>query len=131
VEYATAQEDEILTEDYLRKLEEDFVTAQYFIKPLTGIDDPLTKLVALLLLNETDRVFTIPLVQAVAARAGHQVSHERVLEICNDLVINNVLAWNGGSFRIASEGLHLYAHRMGFLETALAEARHNAGTSRG
>jgi hypothetical protein len=106
----------------LETLKWDFMLAQYYINPFCDMKDPQLRAVGLSLLRHTGRNFSIVDVQRIAARAGLRLDYVRVREICNDLLINNVLVWNNGSFRIANEGLYFYANEMGFLDTALKEA---------
>ncbi|MCI0489898.1 MAG: hypothetical protein L0229_25175 [Blastocatellia bacterium] len=129
VELVLDKETDTISPQHVEKIKGDFVTAQYFIKPLNDLEDPETRLVGLSLLKEDYKEFSVTTVMAVADRAGLSLEHKRALEICNDLVINNVLAWNDGSFRIANEGLYFYAHKMGYLDGALKEA-HRAIKSR-
>jgi len=121
-ELAIEQNSETISMQHIEMLRWDFVTAQYFIKPLNDLEDPEVRLIGLSLLKEHSSEFSIPFVQTVAARAGLTISHTRANEVCNDLVINNVLAWSEGSYRISNEGLYYYAREMGFLDSALEES---------
>jgi hypothetical protein len=103
----------------LEKVEGNFMTAQYFIKPINDLEDAEARLIALLLLKENYREFSVPLIQSLASKAGFELGYKRTFEICNDLVINNVLAWKNSSFCIANEGLHLYARKVGYLGNVL------------
>jgi hypothetical protein len=105
-------------------LQADFVTAQYFVKPLNDLEDSEARLIGLSLLKEYRREYSIPLVQEISSRLGIDLDHKRATEICNDLVINNILAWKGSAYRIANEGLYLYARDMGYLSSALGELKH-------
>ncbi len=109
---------------HVETLHADFVTAQYFVKPLNDLKDAEARLVGLSLLKEYRREYSIPLVQEILERNGISIDHMRATEICNDLVINNVLAWQWPSaYRIANEGLYLYARDMGYLTNALEDAK--------
>lgn len=129
VESAIKKELGRLSQDDIEELEGDFVVAQYFIKPLRDIDDPVSRLVGLWMLKNGHGELTVLDAQGIATQSGIALDHNRALEICNDLVINNVLAWDGGHFRIANEGLYLYAKRMGFLDAALRDAQEEARSS--
>lgn len=106
----------------LEALKWDFMLAQYFINPFCDMKDAELRAVGLSLLRSTDQHFSILSVQKIAKGAGLKLDYVRVREICNDLLINNVLAWQNGVFRIANEGLYFYANEMGFLDAALKEA---------
>ena len=106
----------------LETLKWDFAVAQYFINPFCDMKDPQLRTVGLSLLKSTGQTFSIPAVQEIAMQAGLKLDYITAREICNDLLINNVLVWNNGTFRIANEGLYFYAKEMGFLDNALKEA---------
>lgn len=107
--------------DQIEIVKQDFVVAQYFINPVLTVEDPEARLIGLLLLRRGKRKFSITDVQEIASRVGLQRSFERVLDICNELVINNVLSWAAGSYQIATEGLFFYAHQMNYLDNAVYE----------
>ena len=94
----------------------DYETAQFFTEQLTGLTDGETRLVALSLLKDDSLYFTISTVQEIAARLGLHLNQPRALEICNDLVINNVLLWNKNAFCIANGLLRHYARTMKLLD---------------
>jgi hypothetical protein len=108
--------------EQVEALKWDFVTAQYFVKPLTDLDDPEARFIGLSLLKNKYTEFSVRAVSDLARRSGISLTHNRAREICNNLVINNVLAWKGGSYRIANEGLYFYALEAGYLDNALEEA---------
>jgi hypothetical protein len=108
--------------DHVEALKWDFVTAQYFVKPLTDLGDPETRFIGLSLLKNDYKEFSVKAVSDLARRSGISLDTNRAREICNNLVINNVLAWNGGSYRIANDGLYFYALQAGYLDDALEEA---------
>ncbi len=110
----------------LETLKWDFETAQYFTSPLTNLADPQARLLALLLLKEDGREMTVSSMRELAAREGLMLSHARTFDLCNALVINNVLAWKRASFRIATSALVDYARELGFLSDATEEARGEA-----
>jgi hypothetical protein len=74
------------------------------------------------LLKNDYKEFSVKAVSDLARRSGISLDTNRAREICNNLVINNVLAWNGGSYRIANDGLYFYALQAGYLDDALEEA---------
>ncbi|HMG73141.1 MAG TPA: hypothetical protein VK582_06525 [Pyrinomonadaceae bacterium] len=108
--------------DQIEMFKQDFLVAQYFVNPVLTIEDPEVRFIGLLLLARGKRRFSLPDVRQIAGRAGLRMSFERVLDVCNDLVINNVLSWADGSYQIASEGLFFYAHQMNYLNEAVDEA---------
>lgn len=121
---AIAANSEYITLDHLKKVKGDFLTAQFFIKPLLDLkEEPRTCLIGLRLVAGEERSFTIRDVQEIARQEEVELPLNAALEICNDLVINNVLAWNSGAYTLANEGLPFFAQQIGYLDGALAEAR--------
>jgi hypothetical protein len=119
---AIEENTDVISPEHIDTLQGDFVTAQYFIKPLNDLEDAEARLIGLSLLKECKLEFSIPFVLEVAAQAGITLTHKRAIEICNSLVISNVLAWQGSAYRIANEGLYIYARDMGYLDNALEES---------
>ncbi|MCI0659592.1 MAG: hypothetical protein L0220_00810, partial [Acidobacteria bacterium] len=113
---------DIITQEHLDTLRWDFETAQYFISPLGDLTDLESHLVALSLLKDGRQVFSVPLVREIAAKYELHLSYARIGEICNDLVINNILAWDEGAFRLANESLPYYARQMKLLDGQLKDA---------
>jgi hypothetical protein len=120
---AIEENTDTISPQHIETLRGDFVTAQYFVKPLNDLEDAETRLIGLSLLKECKLEFSIPFVQDVAAQAGVHLTHKRAVEICNSLVISNVLVWHGSAYRIANEGLYTYARDMGYLVNALDESK--------
>ena len=108
----------------------DFQTAQFFTSALSEIEDPGRRLIALLLLKFGRQDVSIPLVQRLAVENGFALGHQEAFALMNELVIDNVLCWNNGSYRIANESLYEYANRFRFLDGALEEARRAVAAAR-
>jgi hypothetical protein len=109
--------------EHLDALKKDFFIAQFFIKALVDLDDPETRLVGLSLLNESKDEFSVREVQEVARREGISADAKRTNDMCIDLLINNVLVWDNGAYRIATGGLSFYARQKDYLTSALEDAR--------
>ncbi|MFL6334709.1 MAG: hypothetical protein ACJ754_15470, partial [Pyrinomonadaceae bacterium] len=114
---------DFIAPEHLEALKDDFIIAQFFIKTLTELDDPQTRLVGMLLVKDGRRDFTVAAVQEVARRGGVELDSRRANDICTDLLVNNVLVWNHGSYSIANGGLIFYAQKKEFFGSALEEAR--------
>jgi len=124
LELAIQQRSETASPRDIETLRWDFEAAQYFTSPLADLKDPWSRLVAFSILNANGGQLTVSGVQELAVRAGlRDLRHVEVFQICNDLVINNILAWEKGSFRVANEALRYYAGQLGFLDRALEEAQ--------
>jgi hypothetical protein len=110
------EERHIVGPPQLDALRWDFETAQFFVSPLSDLTDPETRAVAQVLLKEGLRNFNAAQVRELAAQRGLELDVYRALEICNELVINNVLVWDEGHFRPANEALLFYAREMKLLD---------------
>jgi hypothetical protein len=116
-----------ITPQHLEMLGWDFETAQYFISPLRDLADPETRFVALSLLKDGRQRFSIPQVREIAEKQGLPFNNNRAGEICNDLVINNVLAWDEGMFCLANESLPHYVRQMKLLDGEFKDASVKVG----
>lgn len=125
VELAIDEGVNAITAAQVEALRWDFETAQFFISPLQSefLEDAEVRLIAFLLLKEHTREFTPGQVRLLATRWGLPLDEMRALRICNELVIQNVLVWNKGSFQLANEALVDYARHLGILDSALESAR--------
>jgi len=110
--------------EHVDLLKWDFEIAGYFISPLQGLSDTESRAVAEVLLRDGRKEFDLPRIQEMAKEHAIQADVARIADICNDLVVNNILAWNAGSFRIANEALPYYAREMGFWDQASRPAAH-------
>jgi hypothetical protein len=124
LELAIQQRSETVSSRDIETLQWDYEAAQYFTSPLADLKDPRSRLVAFSILNASGGQLTVAAVQELAVREGlRDLHHAEAFHICNDLVINNILAWEKGSFRVANEALRYYAGQLRFLDRVLEEAR--------
>jgi hypothetical protein len=123
VELATEESTRTLKASHLDLLGMDLQTAEYVTSPLRDLYDPALKLMALVMLKTTRGSFTPADVQMAARTHGIDWSHEESLDACNDLVVNNILVWDAGRYRVASASLPHYAEQLGYLAMGLAEAQ--------
>lgn len=118
-EHAIRAHQEQVTKDNLEALRWDDELAQYFVSPIQDMRDPIARLVALTLLRDGDRNAWTPS-EVVAKVEG--IGLQRARDLLNELVISNILAWDGNSFRLASHALRVYADHLGFLDAEYEEA---------
>jgi len=97
----------------IETLKWDFETTQQFISPLRGLDNE-TLIIAKCLMENDCQNITIPEVQIMGTQQGIQLSFDRTVDICNDLVINNILTWKEGTYSISNQTILEYAERFGF-----------------
>jgi hypothetical protein len=121
MELAIEKRTDTISSDQIEAVKQDFVVAQYFLNPIVTIEDPETRLIGLLMLSLGKRRFSIPDAQMIGDRAGLHLDFVRVLDICNDLVINNVFSWSAGCYEVATDALFYYARQMNYLERAIEE----------
>jgi len=121
-ETAAERNTRILTEGDVNILKWDFETVQYFTAPL-DLPSPRAKLAALTLLLSEDGPWTLIQIQALLMRERMLLSLDETRDLCNELTINNVLAWINGSFQAANAALAYYARETSYLNAALREAR--------
>lgn len=122
-EFAAEEPDAPLTLEMIEALSWDMDTAHYVTSPLRELDTLGARPLALALLKENPPEITMATARAVASRWGMQFSHDQMTDLLNDLVINSVLSWKRGIFSISSEALPIYASRLGYLDSGLAEAK--------
>lgn len=106
----------MITANHIETLKWDFAVAQIFAEPLRNLSDPETKLIALLLLQNGSGEFSLQSVQKIAEKESLHYNLGQVIELCNDLVISNLLTWHSGRYRIANEALIDYVRHQGLLE---------------
>jgi len=129
VEAAVEDKSDTITLSHLGRVKGDFLTAEFFINSIRDLSDPKEQLVALCLIAGGARHFTTEDVHKVALKEHLKLSFDAAHSLCNNLVINNVLAWDSGSYTLANEGLPFFAQQTGYLNGALADARATAAKS--
>ena len=122
-EYAIRAKTDEITLALLNEVKGDFLIPQFFIRSLIHLDDPTTRLVGLLLVEQAPDKISVADVQRLTQREKLKLDVKQVFDICLDLTINNVLVWDHGSYRLANEGIQFYARQTDYLQTAIAEAR--------
>jgi hypothetical protein len=125
-EFAIKEGTETITPELLEKTKGDFLITQVFIKSLNDLDTPESRLVGLLLVEQGEGNISVSSIQALARSKGLELNAKQVWDVCIQLVINNVLVWNNGSYRLANEGLPFYARQTEYLSQALSDASNKA-----
>jgi hypothetical protein len=123
-EHAVDSGHELITREHLDAVNNDHVITQYFLSPLQDLRDPVAKLVALAALRDSRDLWTwkdiVQLVDGLAI--------DRAIDLCNELVINNVFMWKSGSFCLANQAMRVFGRRLGYLDVAFEEAKHAYAT---
>ena len=111
----------------VRQLERQFETRYYFTSVFENIKELDAKLVALILtknhLHQAALTDIANLTEKADAVVGNFISIRNLDEICDDLVIYNVLRWEGDSYSLANDALHHFANQAGFLDYKLQETQ--------
>ncbi len=113
---ALAKGENIIAPELVDKVRSAFETVQLFAEQLEKLSDATTRLMAEHLLTDGRRHFTIPGVQEIGRQRGINLSNAQALEICNDLVISNVLMWHEDAYCVANQSLVHYARKMRLLD---------------
>lgn len=123
-EYAVREGTKVIDPELLEKTKADFLIPHFFVKSLNDLEDPAARLIGLLLVsnNRQNSISSLEL-QKLGEGEGLRLDSKRLKNICIDLVINNVLVWNNGSYHLANEGLPYYARKTEYLITALRDAQ--------
>ncbi len=116
VNLALAEGSNVITPELIDKVRSAFETVQLFAEQLEKLSDATTRIMAEHLLTDGRRHFTLPGVQEIGRQRGINLSNAQTLEICNDLVISNVLMWHEDAYYIANQSLVHYARKMRFLD---------------
>lgn len=91
----------------------DFETAQYVMSPLAGLADDEVRKIALEILMRELPVINVDTVRSIATEAGIIADYAKTMEMCNDMVVNNILFWYKGCF-LRNEALNTYAKNLGY-----------------
>jgi len=105
------------------RIRDEFETVHLFSSPIFEIKDARTQFAGLALLGAGHRSLTLPHIQGILHNQGLSLPMSALWDVTNELVIQNVLAWNQGKFQVANESLPYYAHTQDFLGSAMRELR--------
>jgi hypothetical protein len=108
-------------------LENQFETRTYFTDVFEDIREPEVRLVALILTKAHIH-------KASLGKISSHIEKEKVIlngflgqktlnETCEDLVIHNVLRWDGDSYSLANSALHHFASQAGYIEALTKDTR--------
>jgi AAA+ ATPase superfamily predicted ATPase len=97
----------------------DFTTSQFILSALDGIENNLERYVALLLLKHHSRTWNFDVIQKIVKENDLDIELQKLRSICNKLVIQNILTWEGSNFSKASELLVKYARDYSYFEEEL------------
>jgi hypothetical protein len=101
----------------VQEFEHDFETAQFVLSPVYEICDPVARALVRAMLGDDAPGYALADVQRLAERIGYTLNPGQVANLCSELVIQNVLAWEDeGMYRIANGALRRFAHRIGYLD---------------
>jgi hypothetical protein len=114
VELALGNQNDTITPDHLRQLQEEFTAMSYATLPLEDLEDDLTRCVSLLWLRAGGGEATVSSLQKLAEQSGISLPASKALDICYELWICNVLSCERGVFAPASPQLVQFVRKMDF-----------------
>jgi hypothetical protein len=123
VEALEEQRTDCVTNNMLDVIRENFETAQRFAGPILSLENPVSELIALALLHQTQTSFSETEIAHIARAEGLRVDEKEVSRICRELYINNVLLWEHDRYRIGNRAMSRYARKLGYFVPRLAELR--------
>jgi hypothetical protein len=127
VDLAIRRNTDTISFDDVNSVREDYLTFIYALGPLQDLSDNLSRLVALLLIKRDLRDITVHLVTDLLQAEGFHVDTAKATEICNDLVICNVLIWKNAGYRVANLDIARHARNVGIVEPELHRIREILG----
>jgi len=119
---AAARNARAISMEEVKAFEARHETATYFAGQLRYVHHPKQRLVALLLLREHPRIWMVPEIQSLAAQESLSMTLDETNEVCDELVMHNVLMWEGGGFRVANQALRWFLDQRGLLDALLVES---------
>ena len=123
--YCIDREIHVVSRNDINRVSEDFESAQFFTAPLRNIREKDCYRLGLLLLEHMKGEFSVSDVCRLAECHGMRLSQLRAFEMCSDLLISNVLAWNrSGCFHIANGELPRFADRLGLFSDVEPQTDH-------
>lgn len=123
VDVALKQRTRTITLGHLETAREDYLNFIYGLGPLQDLSDNLCRLAAVLLLQLSPPEVTVPLVLELLKEEGFSIEPRKAVEVCNDLVVCNILIWKRDSYRIANQDMGAYAEKIGLLDPELRRLR--------
>jgi len=121
---------ELIDTPVIEDVRDSFEASSYCLSPVMNLTDTKTRTTALALLKVPKQTLSIQQVQSIVRDHGLILSFEETRRICNDLILENVLAWNRGFVEIAN-GTMIHHARTSGLIPGLLKARSSSAGSRG
>ncbi len=107
----------------LQEVRNKYETAQFFLNPLTELNDDTTELLALTLLYQSPGKFAEQNIRSISDEVGLRLNEREISAICRRLYITNILTWDKDHYRVASGGLLRYARELGYYTPRFNELR--------
>jgi hypothetical protein len=119
-----------LTPTHVGRVRDSFEATSYFMNAFRELKDPKSRLLACAFLGVPDRLLPLAQIGVEAARVGLIAGSQELWNLCNELVLQNVLSFEQNGFRLANTALAYYCTNTGFLQETLREARRDLSTAR-
>jgi AAA+ ATPase superfamily predicted ATPase len=104
-----------INEELMQNIHDDAKTAAYVLSPLDDLSGR-NREIALEILRKSPERITAPVMFQMTAGVGVPLTEQEVLRVCTELVICNILIWDGRNYQISNESLPKYARDLGFLD---------------
>jgi hypothetical protein len=104
-----------VTHTLISELESGYEFLENLLSPLFELREERTYDVAVGLLQKGNEHFRLADVEALAARLGHTLSLREARDLCDELVVQNILMWDRLAYRLSSQALRMSAKRSGLL----------------
>lgn len=101
----------------VEEVDASFETVNFFVAPVNELKDPKAKRVAKMILRwNPPGSFTCREAAAHVRTQDVALTTDQMFDLCNLLVMQNILMWRGDGFQIASAGLRCFSQRIGILD---------------
>lgn len=116
VDFALQRGTDSVSMELVREVDRRLETAERFLEPIFELrDNPAAELATLILRDDRLRYEPGDIARlGVSVLKGARMG--RIMEIANDLLIQGVLAWEDGGYRIGNGAIRQFARRFGLLE---------------
>jgi len=116
VDLASKQRTDTVTMRVIQRLEQQFETAERFLEPLGDLQDDDATELATRILGDNKIYYQPGDITRLARRVLKTAGANRVMEISHDLLIQGVLTWEDGRYRISNGAIRTYARNFELLQ---------------
>jgi hypothetical protein len=115
VDLAVRHGADVITMNLVAQLEDRLETVEHFLDPVCDLHDHEAMQLAILILRDKRTRYRPDEMTKLAEQVIGLRDPSGIIQLCNDLLIQNVLAWEDGAYRISNGALRSFAKRFGLL----------------